>query len=482
MRLQLTAWYGVVFTVLLASLGLLVYWLLSTNLRRDIESQLATRADQLASTLDVDGSGTNFQDSQVPGEVVLLYNNKGALLESSSRSYSPPLLPTWTSQGAGKGAYETVALADGRWLMYVAPIAASESSAGTGARTLIIGRPLEPIYELLNQTVSVFAIVGPIVLLFACVGGYFLAGRALAPVAAITRTAQRIQAEGLGQRIGMEGRTDELGKLAATFDSMLARLEETFARERRFTSDAAHELRTPLAVIRAESSLALAKSRTPDEYRRVLQVVDGESSRMGKLMSDLLTLARADAGKYHLLRKAADLTSLCRKVAAQMEVLARDKQITLTMDIEEGVAITGDDAWLTQMLSNLLDNGIRYTQRGGWIKLTLARKNGNVAIVVEDNGIGMTGEQLAHIFDRFYRADKSRSRNDETSGTGLGLAICEWIAISHGGHIGATSQVGKGSVFEVILPVVTGRDTDGLHGHEPELREQEPADAGARHS
>lgn len=454
MRLQLTAWYGAVFATLLASLGLLVYWLLSTNLRRDAESQLATRAVQLASTLNVDESGINFQESQLPGELALLYSSKGALLESSSRIYSPPVLPAWTSQGAGKGAYETVALPDGRWLMYAGPIAASEpsASAGAGAGTLIIGRSLEPIYELLNQTVSVFAMVGPIVLLLACVGGYFLAGRALAPVAAITRTAQRIQAEGLGRRIGMEGREDELGKLAATFDSMLARLEETFARERRFTSDAAHELRTPLAVIRAESSLALSKSRTPDEYRRVLQVVDGESSRMGKLMGDLLTLARADVGKYHLLRKAVDLTALCQKVAAQMEVLARDKQITLTTDIAEGIRTIGDDAWLMQMLNNLLDNGIKYTQSGGWVKLTLARKKDNVAIVVEDNGIGMTEEQLAHIFDRFYRADKARGRDNSASGSGLGLAICEWIAISHGMHIGATSQIGNGSAFEVVLP------------------------------
>ena len=449
-RLQLTAWYGAAFAALLLGLGMLVYWLTSTNLRSDAENQLARRAIQLASTLNADESGINFQDGQVPGEIVLLYTNQGALLESSSPGYSSLTLPPWAATGAGSGTYRTVTLSDSRWLMYATSIAASERPSGAG--TLIVGRSLEPSYDLLNQMVSIFVTLGPVVILLACVGGYFLAGRALAPVVAMTRTAQRIQAEGLGQRIGMEGRDDELGKLASTFDSMLAQLEVTFERERRFTSDAAHELRAPLAVIRAESSLALSKARSPKEYRRVLQVVDGESSRMGKLMGDLLTLARADVGKYHLLRKPVDLTTLCRQVTSQMQVTACEKEIRLTTGIEDRIKIMGDDAWLVQMVSNLLDNGIKYSHPGGLVKLTLTRKGENAVLAVEDKGIGMTVEQLAHIFDRFYRADKSRTRDGRTSGVGLGLAICEWIAVSHGGRIDVSSQLGAGSTFEVILP------------------------------
>jgi signal transduction histidine kinase len=283
-----------------------------------------------------------------------------------------------------------------------------------------------------------------------------MAGRALAPVAAITGTARRIQSEGLGRdvmsRIGMEGRRDELGELAATLDAMLARLEDSFRRERRFTADAAHELRTPLAVVQAETSLALSRPRQVAEYERVLAVVQAESARMGKLIMDLLTLVRADEGQHHLADDPVDLSSLFNLAIFQLSSLASEKGVSLQAGIPRGIFIRGDSVWLTQMLLNLIDNGIKYTNRGGWVKLRLAQRSDSVDISVQDSGVGISVEQLPHIFDRFYRVDKSRSRDSEAAGLGLGLAICDWIARSHGGWIEVTSQVAQGSCFTVHLP------------------------------
>jgi heavy metal sensor kinase len=468
-RLQLTAWYGAALIVLLLVLGLFVYWLLSTNLRHDAEAQLSTRASQIASTLNSDGESINFQDTQVPGELTLIYSTKGLLLEGAgggqgAQSYRPSSLPSWANPGAHRSVFNTLGLTGGRWLIYAMPFPSGEQSTDSvGVGWLLVGRSLEPIYGMLNQTLYALALAGPLVILLACVGGYFMAGRALAPVAAITRTARRIQAEGLGRgnvsSIGMEGRHDELGELASTLDAMFARLEETFVRERRFTSDAAHELRTPLAVVQAETSLALARPRPVDEYKRALNVVEGESARMGKLVADLLTLARADEGQYQLSHEPVDFSSLCRGVVCQLSKLASDKRVSLTAEVQEGVSVVGDSMWLTQMLHNLVDNAIKYTEVGGWVKLRLARSAAAdaVEVSVEDNGIGISAEQLPHIFDRFYRADKSRGRDNESPGLGLGLAICEWIAKAHDGRIDVRSTLGQGSCFQVSLPGMRGK-------------------------
>ena len=449
-RLKLTAWYGLAFVMLLVTLGLFVYWMLSTNLRRDAEEQLSARAVQLTHNLDVEGNKINFDDSVLSGNLVLVYNDKEGLIGSNSSLYRPETLPPWAASDKGQGAYSTVTLKGKQWLMYAITLAPGELLRNGGR--LVVGRSLEPIYEMLNQTLLALALAGPLVILLACAGGYFLAGRALAPVAAMTRTARRIQAEGLGSRIGMETQRDELGELAATLDAMFERLEESFARERRFTADAAHELRTPLAVLRAETSLALTKPRQVKEYKRVIGVVEEEAERMGKLVGDLLTLARADEGKHGLASKPVSLGPLCRGVVAQMSPLAASREIELSVQIESEATVMGDNQWLSQMLTNLVDNGIKYTSSRGWVNVTVRKKSGIAMIEVVDNGAGISIEQLPHVFDRFYRADKARSRDGRQAGFGLGLAICHWIVRSHGGYIEATSHVGEGTRFLVSLP------------------------------
>jgi heavy metal sensor kinase len=452
-RLQLTAWYGAVLIVLVAILGGLVYELLATNLRHEVERQLAARTAEIRTTIKGDEDNPKFQDMAGPGELLLFYDPGGALAASNNGPYGPAVVPAWAKQGGSQGAYSAITLPDGRWLLYA--VAMADEDHPTQVSRLVVGRSLEPMYAMLQQTLSTFAVAGPLLVLFACIGGYFLAGRALAPVAAITHTAQRIRAEGLGPgtRIGMPVRHDELGELTATLDAMLTQLEAAFMRERRFTSDAAHELRTPLAVVQTETSIALARPRAPQEYRRVLSVVEGETARMGRLVTNLLVLARADAGQHLLTWNLVRLDELCNTVANQMAALAGERGITLTTRPAGEMTVLGDEIWLTQMLVNFVDNAIKYTPPGGRVRIELTAAPAQAIIRVEDNGAGIAADELPYIFDRFYRADPARNRDDPAAGFGLGLAICNWVAHAHGGTLEVVSRLDQGTCFLIRLPL-----------------------------
>jgi heavy metal sensor kinase len=455
-RLQLTAWYGAVLIVLVAVLGGLVYELLATNLRHDLERQLAARTAEIRTTIKGDEDNPKFQDVAAPGELLLFYDPDGALAGSNNAPYGPAVVPAWAAQAGSQGVYSAIMLPDGRWLLYAIPVA--DEDHPTQVSRLVVGRSLEPMYAMLQQTLSTFAVAGPLLILFGCIGGYFLAGRALAPVTAITHTAQRIRAEGLGQgtRIGMPARHDELGELTATLDAMLAQLEAAFIRERRFTADAAHELRTPLAVVQTETSIALARPRAPQEYRRVLAVVEGETARMGRLVTNLLVLARADAGQHQLAWNLVRLDALCNTVAGQMAALAGEKGITLASRPAGELTVLGDEIWLTQMLVNLVDNAIKYTPPGGWVHIGVDAAPVQAVIRVEDNGAGIAADKLPYIFERFYRADTARNRDDPAAGFGLGLAICNWVAHAHGGTLEVVSRIDHGTCFLIRLPLAQG--------------------------
>jgi len=234
---------------------------------------------------------------------------------------------------------------------------------------------------------------------------------------------------------------------------MIGRLERAFQRQKQFTSDASHELRAPLAVIQAESSLALQKERPPSDYRQSLETISQESKQMSLLTDQLLTLARADAGKEQWNFTEVDLGSLITNLSADVEVLCQEKGLSCQLGQTQDSVIKGDEARLRELLMNLLDNAIRYTPAPGIVSISL-RLEGQMAVVaVTDTGIGIPAEDIPFIFERFYRVDKSRSRAE--GGTGLGLAICRHIAEAHGGKIEVESQVGVGSTFSVWFPLLS---------------------------
>ncbi len=315
---------------------------------------------------------------------------------------------------------------------------------------LIMGKPVAPIEESLAALINALMIAIPVCLVIAGSGGIFLARRALKPVDTISRTAHDIEENDLSRRIDVRTK-DELGRLTITINDMIERLEKAFERQKQFTGDASHELRAPLAIIKAETTLALQKERDAHEYRQSLVMISQEIEHMAKTVDQLLLLARSDAGNERLSFEEINLTELLQSLASDVNVLCQDKGLSLELNTNTNIIIRGDKGRLKRLFLNILDNAIRYTPRDGVISVNLSDDGKTTLVTVKDTGIGIPAEHIPYIFERFYRADKARSRIE--GGSGLGLAICKQIVDAHNGHIFVESQVGRGSTFSIRLPL-----------------------------
>lgn len=329
--------------------------------------------------------------------------------------------------------------------------------------TLLIGLPRPHPIPLL----VIWFFHGTLALLVATIGGYWLAGKALRPVKLITRMANEISATDLRRRLHLQ-RRDEFGELAATFDHMLARLEAAFKRQAQFTTDASHELRTPLTIIDLEINRALMQIEQPADCRHVLEQIQFETEQMTAMVNSLLLLARADTGQMTLNLQEVDLSDIALASVERLLPLASQSRVTLaTGDLPE-VLVWGDPQYLGQLLTNLIENGVKYSSGiGRRVYVELACEQECWGIVrVQDDGPGISDEYLPYLFERFYRVDKARSRrpkgpiqssktgNAEPDGNGLGLSIVQWIVQAHGGEIRVESTIGAGSLFEVRLPLL----------------------------
>jgi heavy metal sensor kinase len=317
-----------------------------------------------------------------------------------------------------------------------------------GVLTVQVGRPLEAFDHASGELLATLTSVGALTLLVTMAGGYFLARRALAPVFRMSRTADEISAERLHRRIPIDNPNDELGALGATFNRVIERLERSFVEIQRFTGDAAHELRTPLAVMRNEAEIALRSARSPEEYARVIENLLEEINGLSRLADRLLFLHRNDAGLHVAKREPIAVDQVLRDVVANMQLVAEYKGVGLTLQAD-GVWAVGDDAFLRRMLYNVLDNAIKYTASGGTVTITCRNKGGRARVSVQDSGVGIAPEHLPHVFDRFYRADPSRTGE---SGAGLGLAITRALVKNLGGTIELRSEPGVGTTVLLEFP------------------------------
>jgi heavy metal sensor kinase len=293
--------------------------------------------------------------------------------------------------------------------------------------------------------------IGPLMILVSIGGGYWLATRSLRPVDQMTQTAARITAQQLDSRLEVANPHDELGRLALTFNALLDRLERSFTELRKFTADAAHEFRTPLAVIRTSLEVALRSPRTPGYYETCLQAVAEENERLTSLANQLLLLAQEDAGLTDNVAEPVDLADLVERVKNDLEPLADEKSQVIRCELAADIWVDGDSQALRRVCLNLLDNALKFTPAGGEIELRLKTALGKAELTIADTGPGIAAEHLPHIFERFYRVDSSRNR--ETGGAGLGLAICRAIVVRHGGEIRLTSDHQETSV-RVELPLM----------------------------
>jgi heavy metal sensor kinase len=306
-------------------------------------------------------------------------------------------------------------------------------------------------------TLAVALVLGiPFAVGLAIAGGYFLAGRVLAPVGAMAEKAREITAESLAERLPVDNAEDEFGRLATVFNDTLSRLQDAFERLRRFTADASHELRTPLTAMRSVGEVALRNTHDTNAYRDVIGSMLEEVDRLTRLVESLLTLTRADSGNIQLLPENLNLRTLTGNVVDQLRVLADEKQQDLALLAPVTVHATADAALLRHALMNVIHNAIKYTPKGGTISVELkVTKSGQAAIEIRDTGPGIPVAHRDRIFDRFYRVDAGRSRED--GGVGLGLAIARWAIEATGGRISLAEGQGRGSLFRVVLPAADSR-------------------------
>ncbi len=315
-----------------------------------------------------------------------------------------------------------------------------------------VAYPISEVSDVLSNLFSIFIYFIPVALIVSVFGGYFLALRSFKPVDDIRRTALAITAQNLDKRIQYTGVDDELGKLVATFNEMIGRLQNSFSQIQQFSIDASHELRTPLTIMRGELELALhAKKYSTKEYHDVLSSLFEETIRMTSIIENLLSLTKADIGRGHTEFHDVWLREIVEELSEDSEMLAENKHIKVKVAALDDALISGDHVRLRQLLLNLIDNAIKYTAEKGTVTLALTRTDGAAKISVSDTGIGIPKEEQLKIFDRFYRVDKARSR--EMGGSGLGLSISKWIAELHGGTLSVESEPNVGSTFTVTLPL-----------------------------
>jgi heavy metal sensor kinase len=456
-KFRFTVWYLLVLAVLLGALSTGVYFYLSRSLYGSLDDSLELRSKEIRSVPPLLESIWQGDFQEELGEIVMLYFYTGnQLVEVSPPGVNITLSHEFIYQAInGRTSFTTIEATGGEGLRLLAVpihlgIPGLPLSSQPGA--LIIGRSTKQIDQALHGLVRTLVIANPLALAVAAGGGIFLAGRALKPVEKIAQTAQEIEENDLSRRINVNTK-DELGRLAATLNAMIGRLEKAFQRQKQFTSDASHELRAPLAVIEAESSLALQKERPPSDYRQSLETISQEAGQMSSLIEQLLTLARADAGKERWNFTEVNLGSVITSLSTDAEVLCQEKGLSCQLGQTQDLVIKGDQARLRELFMNLLDNAIRYTPAPGTVSVSLRREAQMAVVAITDTGVGIPAEDLPFIFERFYRVDKARSRAE--GGSGLGLAICRHIAEAHGGKIEVESQLGTGSTFSVWLPLIS---------------------------
>ncbi len=459
-RLRLTLWYlGVLAAIIVAFAGA-TYLLVVNDLQKQTDENLSEMAQNFQANLEYELEG-------VKDDADILVEIQSAVGESSLRDFvfivtrddGYPIQmdkPDYTAEAAIfhnqlTEPFDTVKT-DKRKFRVIR----QEFRLGTHSYKLQIARDLSEDEHFLRRLRAIFLFAVPLSLILTALSGYFLARKSLAPVAVMSARAADIGATNLHERLPVNNERDELGALAGTFNELLARLETAFEQQRRFMADASHELRTPLAIVRGESEIALNKENRPnEELRESLAIVNDESKRLTRIVEDLFTLARADAGQLKMRESEIYLDELVAECARAVQTLAEKRKIKIEFNSTGEMPLRGDEQLLRRLFINLLDNAIKYNRENGRVLIAAKARENFYEIEIKDTGAGIAPDEKTKIFERFYRADKARSRSQETatSGAGLGLSIAQWIAELHGGSIKIVSSDEQGSVFAVELPV-----------------------------
>ena len=459
LRFRLTGWYAGLSTAVLVALATLLFVHLRTYLERTLEETQLRRARQIAETIvpGADRAG----DEAVALEVARLYapeksdrfirlTRGGRLVYVSGPpndlSFDPAAVPPAPASPAGSFSRRQP-VPGGADLL----VAAVRRQAGGNSYLVEVGTSSAPVARMFRHLLVLLGAGIPVVVVLAVAGGYFLVGRALRPVETIARKAEAITQHNLGERLPVPRTGDELERLSVSLNHMITRLDDAFRNSKRFVADASHELRTPLTVLRGELEVLAQEKTLQAELRDRFGSLLEEVERISRIVEQLFALSRLDAGEAQAESIRFDLRDLASGVAEGMTLLAEDKAISVACEPGPAVFVEGDRARLKQVVVNLLDNAIKYTPEEGAVGLRVSSGGGWAFLEVADTGIGIEADALPHVFERFYRAD--RSRFSQPDGAGLGLAIVKAICTAHGGDVEVESTPGRGSLFRARFPL-----------------------------
>ncbi len=445
-RIRITILFSSLFLILSSFFSLFMYNYLSGILIQEEEEIIKKEAIYAVSRLEI-----SREDPKRPLTSALIFNTFELISPNTNIAIievNGNIIPGETEflildYPPESGNFKEVEIEDmGRWYFYDEPIYYQGEMIGW----VRISRSISHITQTLNNIKIVIFTATPIYILIVSTSSLFLATRALLPIDSITKTANSIERENLSRRIKIPMAKDEVGRLAITFNRMIARLETSFNKERQFTADASHELRTPIAIISARSEEALVKNKLKD-YREALEVIIDESKRLGFLISQLLLLARSDEGGDNLNIENLNLRIIAEGVINEMKDLAGKKEVKIFLNPGPDIEIKADQTLITMLFIDIIDNAIKYNKKGGSISVDLKEDKDFGSIIITDTGIGISEKNLPNIFDRFYRVDKARTERS----TGLGLSIVQSIVKVHGGNIKVKSKMGIGTKFKINI-------------------------------
>jgi heavy metal sensor kinase len=455
--LRLTLWYLAIFALAQFIFGAGMWVILRHQLYDLVDDGLEAQVDDLKNFLEAhkkDASIAKLQEEanetysvEHPGDYLEIRSENGEVIYRSAFLQTHVL--TVAPPPPGSEAIFRNRKFDHRPFRFML----QRLSAGNHVFSVAMGTTTDDVSETLSVFRFYLLLFAPLLLLIAAGGGYWLSRRALAPMDALVRTARDISGANLGSRLQKLATGDELQRLSDTLNEMLARIETAFLRVTEFTADASHELRTPVALIRTEAELALRRSRGEAEYKESLRHILLEAERTTALIEQLLAMARADSGRETLHMQLVDVRETLRSVVEGWKQVATIRDLQFSTSIaDQDSFVMGDETVLRRLIDILLDNAFKYTPSPGSVHLALEHGSEGLAITVQDSGPGIDAQEQGKIFERFYRVDKARSR--EQGGAGLGLSIAQWIAIQHRGSIMVQSQPGRGTIFRVNLPTI----------------------------
>jgi heavy metal sensor kinase len=450
---RLTLWYAGIFAISACIAFLLFYTLITSFILDRTDQELLDQSNRLSLLLASQGVNSVRNAMIIESEAAGVKKVFFRLLNTNGQAFSLSNMSYWKDIGIDATAIQQLFRDDTPVFQTIAITGRVDEvrilySALSADVVLQVGLAMESYSSFLQAFQKVFIATMSLLIVLAAGVGWFMARRAVSGVEAVTRTAQKISAGTLEERVPITGKGDEIDQLAITFNQMVERIQKLLKEIKEMSDNIAHDLRSPIARIRGVAEVTLTSSKALSEYESMAASIIEECDRLLDMINTMLMISKTESGVRSFVGKEVDLTTVARQAYEIFEPTAEDKGVSLHRDIADGIHVIGDTPMVQRMLSNLLDNAIKYTPSGGTIRITVSEGRDQAVIEVRDSGIGISEQDLSRIFERFFRCDQSRSQ----AGIGLGLSLARAIARAHGGDIAVESTLGQGSRFTVRLP------------------------------